>query len=257
MEAHGSGSPLVLSHGFGGSARNFLPQVRTLSTSRRIWLYDSRGHARSEAPEPELAYGWDCLTSDFDNVVKQSLGAQRTPSSPQLVVGGLSLGAATALFWAMQHPDAVAGLVLAAYPESTQAMQVWALDFASHIERDGIDRAGLRFIWGPKGRYETADSRQIRRGILEHSPPALVAILRQAMARIPDIGMLRGELERFPIPTLVVVGDRDSSSIGISRLIAEAVPRARLAIIEDAGHVVNLSQPSTFNQELAHFIGDL
>jgi pimeloyl-ACP methyl ester carboxylesterase len=174
-----------------------------------------------------------------------------------LVVGGLSLGAATALLWALKRPHAVAGLVLAAYPESTGAMRDWALDFASQIERDGIDKAGFQFIWGPDGRFEMKDSRQIRRGILEHPPAALVAILRQAMAQIPEISTLRQELEQFRVPILLVVGDRDGRSIAVSRLIADAAPNARLAIIEDAGHVVNLSQPATFNQELARFIGDL
>ena len=257
MEAHGSGPPLVLSHGFAGSARNFLPEVRAQSNSRRIWLYDSRGHARSEAPQSELAYSWDCLISDFDHVVRQSLEETDTLASPRLVVGGLSLGAATALFWALRHPGAVQGLVLAAYPESTDEMRSWALQFATHIERDGLDQAGSKFIWGAQGRYEVTDSRRIRRGILEHSPWALVSILRQAMARIPDIGTLREELEQFRVPTLLVVGDHDRSSIAVSRLIADAVPSVRLAIIRGAGHVVNLSQPATFNEELSHFIGDL
>jgi len=257
VEAHGGGSPLVLSHGFAGSARNFLPQVRAQSKSSRIWLYDSRGHARSEAPQSELAYSWNCLISDFDHVVRQSLEETNKLADPRLVVGGLSLGAATALFWALEHPGAVRGLVLAAYPESTDEMRNWALQFATHIERNGLDRAGSEFIWGPQGRYEMTDSRQIRRGILEHSPRALVSTLRQAMARIPDIGTLREELEQFSVPTLLVVGDRDRSSIAVSHLIADAVPSARLAIIKSAGHVVNLSQPATFNQELSHFIGAL
>ena len=40
-------------------------------------------------------------------------------------------------------------------------------------------------------------------------------------------------------------------------LVADAIPSARLAIIRDAGHVVNLSQPTAFNKELAQFISSL
>lgn len=257
MEAHGNGPPLVLSHGFAGSARNFLPQVRAQSASRRIWLYDARGHARSEAPQFEQAYGWNCLISDLDQVARRSLGDTCALAPPRLVVGGLSLGAATALFWALKHPDAVQGLVLAAYPESTDRMRNWALDFATHIERDGLDQAGFQFIWGPQRSFEMTDSRQIRRGFAEHKPWALVSTLRQAMARIPDIGMLRQELQQFRVPTLLVVGEQDLRSIAVSRLIADVLPSARLAIMKDAGHVVNLSQPATFNLELTQFISNL
>ena len=257
IERHGNGSPLVLAHGFAGSARNFLPQARVQSRTRRVWLYDARGHARSEAPSNEQVYGWDFLTSDLNFVINESRGESTRSSPPRIVVGGLSLGAATALFWALRHQTVVEGLVLAAYPDSTESMRNWALDFAWQIEQIGADSAGYQFIWGPHGRFGVKDSRLIRLGFLEHPAKALVAVLRQAMAQIPDISTFRRELEQFHVPTLVVVGANDSNSLAASRLVADAIPNARLTIIEDAGHVVNLSQPAAFNQELANFISGL
>jgi pimeloyl-ACP methyl ester carboxylesterase len=174
-----------------------------------------------------------------------------------VVVGGLSLGAATALLWALEHPAEVQGLVLAAYPESSEKMRHWAIGFARQIELHGVDIAGYECIWGPHGRFGTNDSQLVRKGFLEHSAAALVGVLRQAMAKLPDILACRRALELFPAPTLVIVGAHDSSSMAASRLIVDAMPGARLAIIEDAGHVVNLSQPRAFNDELAQFVSTI
>ncbi len=191
VEQHGGGSPLVLAHGFAGSARNFLPQVRVQGRTRRVWLYDARGHARSEAPNDEQAYNWNCLTSDLDLVVNQSLSEPTLNTHQRAIVGGLSLGAATALFWALEHQRTIEGLVLAAYPESTESMRDWAMKFARQIEQEGVETAGSQYVWGLQGRFGMNDARSIRLGFLEHPASALVAVLRQAMAQIPDISTFR------------------------------------------------------------------
>ena len=46
-------------------------------------------------------------------------------------------------------------------------------------------------------------------------------------------------------------------SLEPSRQLASAIPNARLAIIEDAGHVVNLARPVEFNAELRSFLDGL
>jgi pimeloyl-ACP methyl ester carboxylesterase len=55
----------------------------------------------------------------------------------------------------------------------------------------------------------------------------------------------------------VIVGGDDERSLDASRTLASSMPNSRLAIIEGAGHVVNLSQPGAFNRELTRFIDDL
>jgi 3-oxoadipate enol-lactonase len=255
--SQGTGCPVVWAHGFGGSARNFMVQARAFRDTHRTWLYDARGHARSAMQESDGAYGWDSLVSDLANVVTQ---IQRDPACSRgrpLVVGGLSMGAATALFWALKNPDTVDGLVLAAYPESNHSHRQWAHDFAERIERVGVDEAGAQFVWGPHGAFAGSDAGMIRRGFLEHSPRALAGILRQSLANIPDIGSLATDLGELRVPTLIIVGGEDEHSLVASRALAASLPVSRLAIIEHAGHVVNLARPAEFNRELARFFVDL
>lgn len=253
-ERHGTGNPIVLAHGFAGSARNFLPQVRRDPLRCRVHLYDARGHARSEAPLDPNAYVWDCFLSDFDIIVREAIAARPTEAPRKAVVGGLSFGAATALLWALKNPDSILGLVLAAYPESTDEMRGWASTFADRIDVVGLTAAGHEFVWGPSGRFGQQDADAIKRGFLQHAPHAIPAILRQSMATIPEIQSLSAELGQLRVPTLVVVGSEDRRSLEASRKITHMVPSASLAIIEGASHVVNLSSPERFNEVLADFV---
>ena len=253
----GSGPPIVLAHGFGGSSRNFLPQARAFRDTHKIWLYDARGHARSQSSMFGSAYGWPALISDFGGVVELARNDPSNPIQHALVVGGLSMGAATALFWTLSNPTVVDGLVLAAYPECSAAQRQWARDFAEKSTINGLEIAGDQCVWGARGMFRTEDAGMIRRGFMEHSSAGLAAILNSALANIPDIVSLAPALKSLGVPTLVVVGGDDARSLAASHELAVTLPKARLAIIERSGHVVNLSQPEAFNHELAQFLADL
>lgn len=114
VDVDGTGPAVVLAHGFGGSARNFGPQARALKDRFRVIRYDARGHARSEAPDDPTAYTSDLVVDDLRRVLDET-------TTERAVVGGLSLGAATALRFALAHPDRTRALVLAAYPAGRDA----------------------------------------------------------------------------------------------------------------------------------------
>jgi pimeloyl-ACP methyl ester carboxylesterase len=49
-------------------------------------------------------------------------------------------------------------------------------------------------------------------------------------------------------------GPRDRMSLAPSRALAAVLPRAKLVVVEGAGHVVNLAQPAAFNRALEEFL---
>src|SRR2546427_4201777 len=169
VEVEGGGPVVVLAHGFGGSARNFLSQARALRDRYRIVRFDARGHARSEAPAEASAYTPDAFVADLGRVLDQ-VGARAA------VVGGLSMGAGTALRFALAHPERVQGLVLAAFPPGAGAPGTFAAvaaEFADAIEREGLEAAGARFVWRASSGLHPAAARLVRRGFLEHPPHGL------------------------------------------------------------------------------------
>jgi pimeloyl-ACP methyl ester carboxylesterase len=249
----GEGPPLVLAHGFGGSARNWGPQVRALAASRRVLVYDARGHARSDAPTQVAAYAPEALAGDLARVLDEHAPGERA------VVGGLSLGAGIALRFALEQPERLRGLVLMAPPPGRDpAVQGgWAREFADAIEREGLEAAGERYAWGERSGLDPAAGRLVRQGFLEHPPHALVHVLRAVLDRWPSAEELAPRLRRLALPVLVIVGERDRLSLAMAERLAQEIPGARLEVVPGAGHVVNLAARERVNGLLADFLARL
>ena len=63
--------------------------------------------------------------------------------------------------------------------------------------------------------------------------------------------------ERLAMPVLLVAGSRDEGSLDATRRLARLLPHARVEVIEGAGHVVNLSATTAFNEILGDFLAGL
>jgi len=250
VDVEGTGPVLVLGHGFGGSARNFRAHVRALRDQCRVVRFDARGHARSEAPPDADAYTPEAFVGDVARVL-DDVGAERA------IVGGLSMGAGVALRFALAHPERTAALVLAAFPTGggvPGTLGAVATAFADAIERDGLEAAGARFVWGPDAGLDARAARLVREGFLEHAPHALAHTLRGLIAVQPTVDELRDALRNVTVPALVIVGGEDRPSAPTSRALAGALPRAELVVVPAAGHLVNVAQPAAFNAAVTTFV---
>jgi pimeloyl-ACP methyl ester carboxylesterase len=250
VEAVGQGPGIVLAHGFGGSARNWRPQLRTLRARYRVAVYDARGHARSEAPGEPAAYREAALVEDLGR-------AAAATGDARPVVGGLSMGAAVALRYALAQPGRVRALVLAsppAGPGSERGVAAHALAFADAIEREGLEAAGARFVWGRDSGLDPAGAALVRQGFLEHAPHALAHTLREFLAKLEPVEALAVRLAGLALPVLLIAGARDAASLPVCRALAKALPDAELRVIPDAGHVVNLAAPAAFDATLLDFL---
>jgi pimeloyl-ACP methyl ester carboxylesterase len=255
IESRGDGPVIALAHGFGGSARNFRGQARSLSDAWRVVTWDARGHARSDAARDPAAYTLDALAEDVGRV----LDAQ-SPTAVSAIVGGLSLGAAAALAFARARPDRVRGLILASYPASRRTSQRGGFTriahaFADAIENDGLEAAGERFVWGAESGLDARGAALVRQGFLEHPPHALAFTLRGVLAVLPEPETLAASLARLDLPTLLVAGGADAGSVASHQALAAALPRVRSVVIPDAGHVVNLAAPAAFDATVRDFLG--
>jgi pimeloyl-ACP methyl ester carboxylesterase len=252
IESEGSGPPVVLMHGFGGSARNFGAQARALAGDHQVVRFDARGHARSAAPDDAHAYTPAAFTADVGRVLDVA-------GAPDAVIGGLSMGAGIALRFALAHPERTRALVLASFPPGPDGPGLTRIapEVADAIERDGLDVAGKRYLWGPTSGLDARAAALVRRGVLEHAPHALAQTLRGLIAAQPPVADLAGAAATLTMPALVVAGARDRTALDSSRAIAAALPRARLVEIPGGGHVVNLTSPVAFNTALREFLRDL
>lgn len=255
IEDVGEGPLVVLAHGFGGSARNFGPQIRALRSSWRVVTYDARGHARSagattSGPDPTL----ETLVDDMRAVI------DRTGVGEPVVAGGLSLGAATALGLALQTPERVRGLVLMSPPPTRDrpgSLGRVAPEFARVLEEEGPLAAGTRFVWGPESGLDERGAALVRQGFLEHDPRALAGILRGVIASLRSPDEMEAALAALDVPVLLVCGEEDQGSRETAEALAARLPHADHRVVPEAGHVVNLAAPSTVGRLLVDWLDRL
>ena len=176
-------------------------------------------------------------------------------ATKRVVVGGISMGAAVTLRYALQYPKSPVGLVLASYPSAGSASS-WAIATADAIDAEGPEAAGEQYVWGG-GRFDAESAKWIRQGFLEHRPHALSAVLRQVLAVEPSVADRREALRVLTVPTLLIAGERDVPSLESTRALEAALPHAWRVVVPGAGHVANLEKPESFNEALRSFLSEI
>src|ERR1700710_2938897 len=99
-EVHGSGPPLLLTHGYSSTSQMWQGQVDALSKRHTLILWDMRGHGLSDYPDDPAAYSEALTVADMAALLDE-VGADHA------IVGGLSLGRYIALWSYPTHPDRV------------------------------------------------------------------------------------------------------------------------------------------------------
>src|SRR3984893_2004314 len=105
-EAAGHGVPVVLLHGLTPTRRYVVMGSRSLERSgHRVIAYDARGHGRSSPAPDSHAYGYGELGGELEAVL-DAAGVR------DAVLAGASMGAHTAVRFALAHPERVSALAL-------------------------------------------------------------------------------------------------------------------------------------------------
>jgi hypothetical protein len=74
-QVFGTGTPLVLAHGYGATLEMWAGQIGVLSERCQAVVYDTRGHGRTEAPREWSSYTLD----DYVEDQRQLMGVVETP----------------------------------------------------------------------------------------------------------------------------------------------------------------------------------
>jgi pimeloyl-ACP methyl ester carboxylesterase len=181
-------------------------------------------------------------------------------SAEPFVAGGLSMGAGIALRLALAAPERVRALLLCAFPagaDDPEGFAAKARGFAETIERQGLEAAGERYVWGPSTRLDRNAVNFVRQGFLEHPAQGLALTLRGVIAQQPSVADMGSALARVRCPVLVVVGSEDGPSLRASRALATDLPQATLVVVPGAGHVVNLQKPDEVSAAMREFLDGL
>ncbi|MFN5721174.1 MAG: alpha/beta fold hydrolase, partial [Bradyrhizobium sp.] len=137
-EIHGSGPPLILTHGYSSTSAMWQGQIEALSKRHKLILWDMRGHGQSDYPDDPDAYS-EALTVGDIAALLDAAGADTA------VVGGLSLGGYMSLAFHRAHPARVrALLIIDTGPgfKKDDAREAWnkrARDTGDRFDREGLE----------------------------------------------------------------------------------------------------------------------
>jgi pimeloyl-ACP methyl ester carboxylesterase len=233
----GSGSPLILQHGFTDSSETLyeLGYVDALKAKHQVILPDTRGHGRSDKPHDPQAYRPANFATDIVAVLND-VGVQKA------AYWGYSQGGWIAFALARHTADRVSGFVIGGAASAGSAFP------AKPGEDDPLitlPRAGPEKFARAWGEWLTPT---IKERIQANDTAALIACRQQRLATdgYADLG-------EIAVPTLVYAGSADPIHDG-ARQSASEIPGATFISLPDLNHIGAMCQPALILPQVQEFL---
>jgi len=254
VAGRGQGQQIVLCHGLTATRHSVVHGSRALERAgHSVLAYDARGHGESEPAPAGGGYGYPELVDDLESVVETAVGEGR------FVLGGHSMGAHTAIAYAMRHPNRLAGLV-AIGPSYAGSIPAGSLEYwdglASALVEGGVE-GFVGYIDAAQAvdpAWRDSVLRFTRERMLRHRDLKAVAAALREVPRSRPFGDLE-ELGSIEVPALVVAS-HDAADPGhpyeTAAAYAEHLPQARL-VSEAEGHSPLAWQGGRLSREIAGF----
>lgn len=243
-EIAGEGTPLILIHGLGNNLGIWDADAEVFAQHHRVLRPDVRGFGQSD--KPPGPYSPEMLARD----VERLMAVERIDSAH---VAGISMGGVIAQRLALDFPERVRSLILISTSSEVGELAVASWQrLASIIEERGFDE-------------RTADaSRAFSPEFAERHPEVVKDMGRRNAANDPlsyaaaarAVGDYRWtvELRRVNVPVLILQGLEDRlTPPGGSVKMQRALPRARLLLVEGAGHNLPIERSEVFRSALLGF----
>ena len=245
VEVAGSGTPLVLLHGWTLDREVWRAQIDGLSANFRVVAVDRRGFGASSAP-PDLA-----------EEVEDLVALQRLLALGPMVLLGMSQAARVVLRFALLHPKRLLGIALHGapldgfVPEPRGEDAIPVARYAALVRDGKLDQ--MKALWRTHRLMHAP----------EHCTELLDALLdrydgRDLVAPAVEPEPIAHELDAVSTPALVVTGEHDTPwRLLVGDALAYGLPNARRASVEGAYHLCNVSHPERYNRLLAGFVAAL
>ncbi|HWF00680.1 MAG TPA: alpha/beta fold hydrolase [Caulobacteraceae bacterium] len=245
-EADGQGSPVLLIMGHLYTSAMWWPLLPALVRRHRAIWFDNRGVGRSDTTRTTTIAQ---MTADALAVL-DAAGAQRAH------VFGVSLGGGIAAEFAMRYPDRVASLVLGCTmmktPDKPAPRRGVRLIYRLPL---WLVRPLLRATRSAKGYGSAAPADLVAKDfeVQDDERFTMAGVAAQAAA-ITAYSTTREAVAAIAAPTLVLHGDEDATvDVKYGREFAQAIPGAKLILLEGAGHNFPLAAQAKTTQAVLDF----
>jgi len=252
MSASPAETPLILLHGFLGSAADFEPLMDGLMPEHPSAAVNLPGHGVNPDPVPEDA--------SFDQVIAALGQFMAQIETPQIDLLGYSMGGRLAMGLMVADPRRFRRVVLVGASPGIEDEAARATRIEVDAQRAAQMERGPFEAW-LDGWYAQPLFAQLRAApgfdeMLAHrrqgDPAALAQALRMlSPGRQPP---LRQRLATCPVPALLMAGAHDETYTRSNRELALANPQFESVTIADAGHAPHLEQPDEFLRVVRSFL---
>ena len=216
----GAGDALILLHGNGESLDYFAGQIGFFARFYRVIALDTRGHGAS--PRGSAPF----TIRQFAEDLRAFMDEQNIDSAHIL---GFSDGGNIALSFALKYPQRVRKLIL-------NGANLDPLGVKLHVQIPIVLGYHLARLFA--GKRPEARKKMELLGLMVNEPR-----------------FAPQDLRRLELPALVIAGDRDMIRDRHTRLIADSLPNARLAILK-GNHFIANQNPEEFNRVVAEFLAE-
>lgn len=255
-EVAGEGHPLVFMHAGVADHTMWDEQWDEFARHFRVIRYDSRGFGKSPVAKDHPFSN----RQDLYELLKQ-LGVEKA------YLIGLSRSGQIALDFTVEHPEMVDALVwVAGGISGYDGAEPNEAEMASFTEMEALwEKKDLETLsemetqmWvegpgQPKGRANPQVRERVHRMISDN-----YRLHTEEGKPIPLDPPAAGRLHEVSVPTLVIVGDLDTSSTQTSAdYLASQVKGAKKIVFEGVAHMVNMEQPERFNKVVLEFLKGL
>lgn len=246
----GSGDPLLLINGLGGTSISWEPFLPALAPRFRVITSDNRGVGRSDAPPGPYT------TRQMADDAAALLGHLGVECAH---VVATSMGGMIAQELALGHPKLIDRLVLnATYARPRSSIIDPWISFVVQM-KERVDEKANQIGWLP-WLYTPAflaDPERVETVLAWRDPYPAPA---HGIAAQAEAARRHDALERLPgiiAPTLVLVGPEDVvTPVYYSRELAAAIPKARLQVLERGGHSALWEDPEAGADALLSFLAE-
>lgn len=251
----GKGIPFVWGHSLMGSMRvedqAALWDWEDIEQYTEVVRYDARGHGNSDGSYDPEDYRWDKMAADMLAVADSAAAAS---GASRFLLGGISMGAATALEAALQQPDRVAGLVLVLPPTAWETRPRQSMIYKRMAWVSGLFGAApyrlldlLPIPMREDGRNQLAmhTMKGLARANPLHVQAALGGAARSDMAD-------REDLEALRVPTLILAWEDDMAHpVSTATELGERLPDVREVVVCHPGDI------TSWQSSLLRFVKDV
>lgn len=259
VERFGAGDPLIVLHGFGASSFTFRRWPEALSSRHEVFLVDLKGFGAAPKP-PGDDYSPAALAADVHQLVLQH-------DLRRVTLVGHSLGGGVALLLSLRLLDDGEGrlerLVCIAGVAYRQAIPPYIDKARTHVFADLL-------LWLVPKRWLLSrvlasvvyDAGRVSDELIEgyarplRSRDAQRALLAAARSLVPEnLDELTARFGEIDVPALLLYGRQDPvvPLRSVERL-AEALPRSRLVVLEECGHLPTEEKPEESMRVVREFL---